>query len=68
MGGGLGLGGGGKGVRGKWTFFYFESKFKIFFLVWRVGGWRGARISIFFSKNPNLKKKIFFFTKTPNRK
>ena len=31
---------------------------KYFFSVWRVGGWRGARISIFFSKNPNLKKKI----------
>ena len=36
--------------------FYYESKFKIIFFRW--GGWEGggARVSDFFSKNPNLKK------------
>ena len=43
------------------TFFYYESKFNFFWggegLGWRGGG--GARVSeLFFSKNPNLKKKI----------
>ena len=38
-------------------FFYYESKFKYFF--WLGGG--RVRVSDFFTKNPNLKKNIFFF-------
>ena len=39
VGGGWGWG---EGVRGKWIFFYFESKFKIFFFGVAGGGMEGG--------------------------
>ena len=47
--------------------FYYESKFKIFFL----GGGGGLELVIFFTKNPNLKVGggwSDFFTMNPNSK
>ena len=47
--------------------FYYESRFKIknknniFFLAGEGGGGGKARVSDFFTKNPNLKRKFFFF-------
>ena len=41
-------------------FFYYESKFKIKEKNLGGGG-GGARVSDFFTKNPNLKGKNFFF-------
>ena len=59
----LGDGGGGFwGWRGAGVkkFLYYEFKFKTKKMIFLEGAWEGRLVILFFTKNPNLKKNIFF--------